>query len=271
MVVGLISAIDDLRNQRHPAICPGVFLCADRGDRKAGKHGPCYPLVRRMTLAPPVMRLEDGLGQHWLRKEIMTRHLGRWTSTFPASLLLMLLIFCGSASSQSRLPPLNCFWLTDTDPGTAERYGPLLLITRVSFDPLTELGRFVDELQSGPQELQVKRGILDLPAFYLETYQKDSIWNAEGQPIKPFVGKQVQHAPDLIAAHGRKYQISRAEVDDVARLLKHPEGTMPLHRRFAPVGGAERTVYALLLLLRDQERGSKQVESNQRDSVPPPK
>jgi hypothetical protein len=74
----------------------------------------------------------------------------------------------------------------------------------------------MDTLEGVPQEHEVQPGIFDLPAFYLETYQKDSIWNEDGQPIKPFVGKQMRNAQGVIAAHGRRYQVSRAELGDVA-------------------------------------------------------
>ncbi|WP_442511747.1 hypothetical protein SH528x_003460 [Novipirellula sp. SH528] len=142
--------------------------------------------------------------------------------------------------------------MSDTDPATAEMYDPLLLITSVSLEHLSTLVAMQDELKTDPPAQRSHPYILDLPAMFLETYKRDSIWNADGRPIKEFSGKLAADNKTEMIAFGRRYRINPAANEDVKRLLKKPEGTIPLHRLHSPIGTAERTVHALLLLLDEQ-------------------
>lgn len=194
----------------------------------------------------------------------MNRRFRRWKLQRLAALFLISLAVEGTAQSQTSLPRISTYWLTDTVPKTAQRYGPLLLFTNVSLEQLSELAVLQEEVAGLSGGLSRHRYVLDLPAFYLETHQKDSIWNGDGQPIKQFLGKRDPEVEDIIKAYGRSYRISPATYEEVARLLREPRGTQPLHRRFAPVGGAERTIQALRLLLENQ-----QVEQGRSDASLP--
>jgi hypothetical protein len=166
--------------------------------------------------------------------------------------ILISLAFAGLAHGQTGCDTLTTYWLTDTDPATAEMYGPLLLITSV---PLYQLSTLADEhetLKVLPQVQKREPYVLDVPAMFLETYKRDSIWNANGRPIKQFFGEFAENDKSAMLANGRRYKITPAESLDVIRLLKNPEGSIPLHRRHPPVGGAERTLRALRLLLEAQ-------------------
>jgi hypothetical protein len=130
---------------------------------------------------------------------------------------------------------------------------PLLVISRVPLEQLEAIGNFknVRNFMDAPEAGVVY--ILDEPAFFLETHKRDSVWNNDRRPIKPFLGAiRDGKKPDTMMAFGRHYRIEPAETADVIRLLKNPKGTKPLHRRHAPLAGAEQTAKAIVLLLKEQ-------------------
>ena len=147
---------------------------------------------------------------------------------------------------------LKAYWLADKDPGTADRSNPLLLITHVSLPQLSELASRRDELKGLSGEEGKTTYILDAPAIYLETHERDSVWNHDDVPVKEFTGRLAANSRDTMVADGREYQVRPADLEDVVRLLENPEGTIPLHRKFSAASGARRTLRALSLLVRRQ-------------------
>tara|TARA_R110002073_G_scaffold75697_12_gene184666 strand:+ start:9719 stop:10273 length:555 start_codon:yes stop_codon:yes gene_type:complete len=166
--------------------------------------------------------------------------------------ILITLMFVGFAYGQTPPNGLSTFWLSDTDPATADMYDPLLLITAVPLEKLSTVAALQDEFEGQPDVQKKRPYVLDLPAMFLETHKRDSIWNADGRPIKPFVGKFAANNKTEMIAYGRRYRITPAANADVLRLLSNPTGTLPLHRLHSSIGGAERTVHALRLLLVEQ-------------------
>jgi hypothetical protein len=167
--------------------------------------------------------------------------------------IFAMLMFPAFALGQSQREPLTAYWLSDLSPMTATMYDPLLVITCVPLEQfeatanMQDLRRLVGE---SPTEFSY---ILDQPAIFLETNVRDSIWNQDRRPVKPFTGKLVKDKNSLtMNAYGRQYRITSAATADVIRLLRKPEGTKPLHRLHSPISGAERTVHAIALILEDQ-------------------
>ena len=166
--------------------------------------------------------------------------------------LLIALISSALALGQTPSEPIATYWLADNDPTTAIMYDPLLVFTTVPLDQI--------EANSSPPAVRKQIGdpkseviyILDQPAFFLVTHNRDSIWNSDRRPIKPLYCRMVEGNAGEIIFNERRYKITPAETADVIRLLQRPEGTVPLHRTHAPIVGAERTIRALLLLLNDQ-------------------
>lgn len=144
------------------------------------------------------------------------------------------------------------YWLTrdPPDPNGAES-GPGLLLTRV---PLPELAGYGPLFRDAAKRKSEDRPpLLDSIALIFETYQKDSIWNPDGQPLKPIrsVGP-VRAAAREVTVNGTKYKYEGCPIPDVVRLLEHPRGKKPLNRIYGPLTGAENTGRALMLLLKAQ-------------------
>ena len=147
--------------------------------------------------------------------------------------------------------PMTAYWLSDMDPATVVLYDPLLVVINKSWE---EIG-FEADLQRDSATKSSASHILDQPAIFLETHERDSIWNSDGNPIKPFVGKLAMDKTGEIIADGRRYSVTNAETIDVIKLLENPEGNKrlhQLHRLHGPIAGAEQTAKAIILLLRDQ-------------------
>jgi hypothetical protein len=146
------------------------------------------------------------------------------------------------------------YWLTrePPDPNRSE-YEPVLLLARY---PIEQLARLFQGFT--PKEIAdflQKRDTLDAPALTIETYKKDSIWNADGWPFKKLqsVG-EVNDKQGTVMVNGKKYRFEPCPIKDVVYLLEHPEGKLPVHRIHPPVAGTVQAVTgrALLLLLKEQ-------------------
>ncbi len=172
--------------------------------------------------------------------------------------IVLTLICLGSARGKvlTAIPAgdsLRAYWLEDKDPETADRSNPLLLITHVSLHQLSELASLRDESKGQSGNEGKTNYILDAPAIYLETHERDSIWNDDDVPVKEFTGRLTPNSTEeTIVAGDREYQVRPADLEDVARLLENPEGNIPLHRKVSAAGGAGRTLRALSLLVRRQ-------------------
>ena len=173
--------------------------------------------------------------------------------------MLAIVMFPWLCFAQEQRRPLEAYWLSDTSLETSVMYDPLLVITTVSLEQLTELSKH-QELSNALGQPEAGY-LLDQPAIFLETYKRDSIWNQDGRPLKRFTGRLVKENDEQeMLAFGRRYKIASAEVTDVIRLLRHPEGTVGLHRLHSPTGRAERTIDAIALVLEDQLRRSSDNE-----------
>ncbi|WP_146581224.1 hypothetical protein [Neorhodopirellula pilleata] len=171
--------------------------------------------------------------------------------------ILTMLMFPAFALGQSQREPLTAYWLNDLDLKTATMYDPLLVITCVPLEQLEATANLPDFRKHVGESQAAFSYILDQPAIFLETNERDSIWNQDRRPVKPFTGKLVKEENSVtMIAYGRRYKITSASTADVIRLLRRPEGTKPLHRLHSPIGGAERTVHAIALILEDQAEPS---------------
>lgn len=172
------------------------------------------------------------------------------TSTF---LALGIATFCCASDDVPRRHDgeYHTFWLTNARITAGETYGPVLLLSRVPLSQLEKhpsLRRSVGEKGRANQE-----PLLESIALFIETYRKDSIWNADGRPIK-----RVESVSDLdetrgtITMNGTRYRFDRAQLGHAIRLLENPLGKQHLHRAHAPLAGAKQTTRALALLLKQQ-------------------
>ena len=144
----------------------------------------------------------------------------------------------------------TAFWLfSDSD----EHYEPLLLLTRVPFKKLLAESKLKSELGHAPENDADRPPLLESSALCLNTYLKDSIWNNDRRPIKAIgVVTGVDNQKNSITIDGLQYRAEEASVSEVINLLEAPEGNELLHRRHAPLAGAEQTARALILLLKNQ-------------------
>jgi hypothetical protein len=125
------------------------------------------------------------------------------------------------------------YWLTQTDPNHREYID--LLIAR---EPI--------------QQVAAKAPLKGL-ANVVTTYAKDSIWNADRHPFRcaewiTFLDRET----NLIRLNGTEYRYSTASIKDVVALLEKPEGTLPVHRIWPPLAGAEEFTRELLGKLKSQ-------------------
>jgi hypothetical protein len=157
------------------------------------------------------------------------------------------------------------YWLTrdPPDPDGAE-YGPAVLLTRV---PLPELADYDPLFRAAAKRQGEDRPpLLDGIALTFETYQKDSVWNPDGRPLKlPRSVGPVRAAAREVTVNGTKYRYDDCPIPDVVRLLERPEGKKPLNRIHGPLTGAENTARALMLLLKEQ------LAAEQKNPPAPPK
>lgn len=179
--------------------------------------------------------------------------------------ILVTLIFSGIALGQTQPEPLTAYWLSDTDPTTALMYDPLLVISSVPLEQLEAIAKHQDTTKRLVESQAEFTYVLEQPAIFLETHERDSIWNQDGRPIKPFTGKLMKAGTSVkMSAYGRQYRIAPAATADVIRLLREPEGTKSLHRLHPPVAGAKRTIHVIALLLEDQAEQSLKEGRTQR-------
>jgi hypothetical protein len=92
--------------------------------------------------------------------------------------------------------------------------------------------------------------LFDNTVMTFQTYERDSLWDV---PFKP-VGQvgAVDPKAKTVVLDGVSYTYEPGELKDVVRLLEKPLGTIPLHRPYHPLRGAEQTARAFRLLLLEQ-------------------
>jgi hypothetical protein len=132
------------------------------------------------------------------------------------------------------------YWLTNKALG---QYGKLVLSRR----PLTDLPSF-----SPP----TNQTVLDCDAVIVTTYAKDSIWSIDRKPFKPLTGVQEVETNSLVVK-GERFACTPADLADVLRLLRNPEGTIPIHRIDGPPSPQEEPVRTLVLRLERQLAAAK--------------
>jgi hypothetical protein len=115
----------------------------------------------------------------------------------------------------------------------------------------SNVARYVDLLLASEPLSTLRDGTAARPrssrALIVTTYQKDSIWNMDGHPFRP-VDRVEELDPDThsVRINGKSYRYSKASLDEVVTLLRHPEGTIPIARVKGPLEGAEDEAAALL-------------------------
>ncbi len=129
----------------------------------------------------------------------------------------------------------KAYWLTNKEQG---EYVDLVLARR----PLLEMPK-------GPAAAD--KPLLDCDGILVRTYAKDSIWNIDRTPFKPLDGIERVDA-DSIRMNGREFEYTRANLEDVLRLLENPEGTITIHRIYGPISGQEDIVESLVRTIKPQ-------------------
>jgi hypothetical protein len=144
----------------------------------------------------------------------------------------------------------TAYWLTAEK--DSEKSYNVLLLTRL---PLAELVQWV-RLEESLGPLRTKAPpLLEHVALTMRTYGKDSIWNEDGQPIRPLTRfRDLNDKQRTVEVDGVRYRYEECPVPEVVRLLKFPLGKEPIHRIHAPLSGMEQTARALRLLLEEQLR-----------------
>lgn len=193
-------------------------------------------------------------------------------------LLSMCFVFRAAADEDPIASPSDdytAYWLVSDERGVREEY-ELLLLTRV---PLAALRQYSDfrglterlaARDSLPADALLPRAVplLDSPAIVITTYRRDSIWNVGDGPIQPIGRVSAYDASTRkITVDAAKYRIEDAAVKDVVHLLKHPRGTISIHRLRGPLTGFEQTAKALTLLLEHQEEEQQEKPAEQDENV----
>ena len=141
------------------------------------------------------------------------------------------------ASKASRpLVSYRAYWLSGPQPETQDGYRTLL----VTPWPVEMLGGHVRR----------SKLLFDDTAMTLRTYQRDSLWDNAFKPVQRCTG--VDTEAKIIILDDVSFNYEAGDLSDVVRLLKHPLGTIPVHRKARPLAGAEQTARAFRLLLEDQ-------------------
>ncbi len=150
------------------------------------------------------------------------------------------------------------FWLTrDPPPADRTEEEPVLLLTRL---PLKQLPELFDLRQLHDRLVKPRSDepLLEALALTIETYKKDSIWNADRRPLKAVqkiasVNDETRH----VVVNGNAYRYEECPLAEVVRLLERPQGKIPIHRIHAPLAGATQTARALRALLKEQVASEK--------------
>ncbi len=95
--------------------------------------------------------------------------------------------------------------------------------------------------------------ILDTLALTISTYQKDSIWNVDRQPLKAVTRFRGLNEKDRsVEVNGVRYRYEKCSLAEAVGLLNAPKGKIAIHRTHAPLAGMQQTGRALKLLLDEQ-------------------
>lgn len=144
-------------------------------------------------------------------------------------------------------PEFHAYWLVPIkDPSSS--YVDLLItslpIDKVGFSVLRSV------VGKGTGDL------LALPAIWVRTYQRDSLWNTDFCPFKPaYKVTGVSIHDHTLTWQNKRHRYEETTRDKLIQLLEKPTGTVPIHRMYGPIAGAETLVTELLLLLtRSQDR-----------------
>ena len=172
-------------------------------------------------------------------------------------LSFVLLVVCGCCCrDRSQLHPQTqeqyyLYWLTKPDLG---EYVDLL----ISKKPILNLESLT---------VDIDQASLDSIAIIARTYMKDSIWNVDLRPFKSVLSVRsvdpekktiVLTYKDILSVTDKQtmvlketsYKYESAHLADVISLLENPIGTIPIHRIYAPVAGAEELTRQLLAKLK---------------------
>jgi len=146
----------------------------------------------------------------------------------------------------------RAYWLSKQDERSEYK---LLLITRASLAELQEW-LTLEHLSKGA------RPVLESVALTITTYEKDSIWNVDRQPLKPITRSaglsaqkrtvEVHEMDRIIEVNGVRYRYEDASLAEVIALLNAPEGKKAIHRTYGPLDGMKQTARGLRLLLDEQ-------------------
>ena len=160
----------------------------------------------------------------------------------------------GSAEEKAALPRerYHAYWLTRQPPAPGGEYLELL-VSRLPIDRLVAESVGLEFVFNKAPDRQPP--LLDALALTIATYEKDSVWNGDGVPLKALRSiRDFRPKERAVSVNGKTYRYEECPLADVVRLLERPEGTKPIHRIHAPLGGYEQTARALRLLLREQLR-----------------
>ena len=91
---------------------------------------------------------------------------------------------------------------------------------------------------------------LDSMAMTFRTYKKDSLWDEPFKLVQQLGA--VNSQAKTVVLDGLIFTYESAQLEDVARLMKNPNGTLPISRRKDPLEGAQRTAKAFRFLLQEQ-------------------
>jgi hypothetical protein len=149
------------------------------------------------------------------------------------------------------LTEYRAFWLTPSDEGIQGSGHERLVLTRGSLAELSNLVSLRNLVAANAADSASP--LLDSPAIYWETWNRQCILNVDQKPIKRLETFRLDD-DETITIGNKSFRYQAAELGEVLDLLEHPEGLPPaaLHRRFAPLGGYEQTARALRLLLLEQ-------------------
>jgi hypothetical protein len=174
-----------------------------------------------------------------------------------ASLLLLVPTAAGQPPAPKETPFVeryHAYWLTPHPAGRdCGDCSQVLLLTRLWVEDIQEMAFPIAEAADRPQGKLAP--LLGRPALTFSTYEKDSIWNADGVPFKPLRSFGFLRPKDReVKVNGTNYRYEDAALADVVRQPENPRGTQPIHRVYLPLAGAERTALALRFLIGEQLR-----------------
>ncbi|MCX7047297.1 MAG: hypothetical protein NTX50_17645 [Candidatus Sumerlaeota bacterium] len=155
----------------------------------------------------------------------------------------------------------HSYWLTSTDHNN--KYG-ILILSKIPIEDfpvgenITSISK-QEETRRAPSGLfrritndEETTALIRAQGIWVTIYDKDSIWN--DYSCRPFrkletLDKLEGSKRRLIFCKGQ-YQYEEASFADVLRILKNPEGHIPIHRLMGPDEGAKLFIAALLSILK---------------------